>query len=398
MITLLDMRTLLFCGSLISFTAAGIMLYFSIARYAFAGYNYWTAGFVLCGVGALCVSLRGVIPDFISVVVGNMLVVGLPYFLCLGMSRFLSISTWPAVVNAGVLALTLVLFILLQYVTESLPGRVLLVSVCYIFFFLELLWMAVRKSPAVVGGQNWLLIVMILFMILSSVLRIMTTVSKWASLTFFIKGGVEQSISIVLVMLGVVGIMSSLLILTAHRLEYDLEAANRKLEALANQDDLSGLFNRRYFYNALAHEFGRARRSGGRLSLIMGDIDSFKKFNDAYGHQAGDDCIRAVGAAFRESGRRPSDVAARYGGEEFVMLLPDTDAKGAMEVARAIKERIRRCAIPHGESAASNFVTMSFGVACIEPGGVKDPDALVAFADEALYRSKERGRDRITVA
>ena len=88
------------------------------------------------------------------------------------MSRFLSISTLPAVVNACVLALALVLFILLQYVTESLPGRVLLVSVCYIFFFLELLWMAVRKSPAVVGGQNWLLIVMILFMILSSVLRI----------------------------------------------------------------------------------------------------------------------------------------------------------------------------------------------------------------------------------
>ena len=177
-----------------------------------------------------------------------------------------------------------------------------------------------------------------------------------------------------------------------------LAEAYRRLEAMARQDGLTNLANRRTFDDALAGEYGRARRDNRNLSLIMIDVDGFKLFNDRYGHPAGDECLRRIGVTLAGAVCRPGDLAARYGGEEFAMLLPDTDEVGAAIIAERIRNDVMRMAIQH-EGSAFRIITVSAGVAAIGShaldGGAQ---ALVQFADQALYRAKRAGRNTVTRA
>ncbi len=179
--------------------------------------------------------------------------------------------------------------------------------------------------------------------------------------------------------------------------EAALQKRNREIEALSNLDGLTGLFNRRYFDRTLNDEWRRLRRDEHSLSLIMADIDHFKNFNDACGHLRGDDCIRLVADAIRDSIGRVSDVAVRYGGEEFAVLLPNTDSAGAGVIAGKIRASVQAKAIPHPASAVDRLVTISLGVATVIPDPSSEPSLLLAKADEALYRSKANGRNRVTV-
>jgi diguanylate cyclase (GGDEF)-like protein len=126
----------------------------------------------------------------------------------------------------------------------------------------------------------------------------------------------------------------------------------------------------------------------------MIDVDHFKKYNDHYGHQGGDDCLRQIAEAIKLGAQRPTDLAARYGGEEFVVLLPETDPAGAAVVAEQIRARVARLEIPHAKSDTSSRVTISLGIATLAPDAEGVAGSLVARADANLYRAKERGRDR----
>jgi diguanylate cyclase (GGDEF)-like protein/PAS domain S-box-containing protein len=180
--------------------------------------------------------------------------------------------------------------------------------------------------------------------------------------------------------------------------EDQLEEANRRLEALAGQDGLTGLANRRIFDDALAREHRRAVRDRTRLAMIMIDVDRFKPFNDRYGHPAGDQALRRVSRAIEGMLRRPGDVAARYGGEEFAVLLPGADESGAAIIADRIRRAVLALAIEHDESPAG-VVTVSAGVASVAPGAFDASLAtLVADADRALYRAKANGRNAIVYA
>jgi len=179
------------------------------------------------------------------------------------------------------------------------------------------------------------------------------------------------------------------------RTNQKLDAANRELQALAHQDGLTGLANKRYFSAKYHEEYARARRSGKPLSMIMIDVDCFKSYNDNNGHLAGDDCLKQVAGAIRQSVGRSTDLAARYGGEEFVIMLPETTGDQAFELAEKIRCRIAELDIPHENSEAAAFVTASFGVATLVPDGRQLPDALIAQADIALYRAKRAGRNRV---
>ena len=174
-------------------------------------------------------------------------------------------------------------------------------------------------------------------------------------------------------------------------LEDQLEDANRQLRVLVRQDGLTGLGNRRHFDDMLGTEYRRAMRMKAPLALILVDVDRFKAFNDAYGHPAGDACLRAVSAALAGALRRPADLAARYGGEEFAVLLPGTDEAGAMATAVRIQDAVRAAAVPHSGSEFE-VVTVSMGVAVLAPGG-DGPAALVEAADAALYGAKRAGRN-----
>ena len=159
-------------------------------------------------------------------------------------------------------------------------------------------------------------------------------------------------------------------------------------------DGLTGVFNRRYFDQQLAMEMARSVRNQSPLSLIMLDVDFFKRFNDHYGHQAGDDCLRQIAATLKATLRRPADLVARYGGEEFACILPETDFNDAMAIAHDLEQQVRRQAIPHADSEAAAVVTISLGVAGRHAGTPADAGALLAAADTQLYKAKNAGRGR----
>ena len=163
-------------------------------------------------------------------------------------------------------------------------------------------------------------------------------------------------------------------------------------------DSLTGLANRRYFDEALRTEFYRLKRSGSTLSLIMLDVDHFKKFNDNYGHLAGDDCLRQIGTTLKTIVGRAPDIVARYGGEEFVVILPETEAIGAETLAERIRKAVEELAIPHSASDIAEYVTVSLGVVTVYTTGLASPEQVVVMADEALYCAKKGGRNRIAVA
>ncbi len=174
-----------------------------------------------------------------------------------------------------------------------------------------------------------------------------------------------------------------------------LEKANRELQGLASLDGLTHLANRRRFDEYLNQEWRRLRRSRAPLSLILCDVDFFKRYNDTFGHLAGDDCLRQVAGAIRNAAKRSADLAARYGGEEFAVILPDTDAAGGVCVAQTVLENVRSLHLVHPKSPASPCVSMSLGVASMIPDRDCSPIQLIAAADLALYQAKQEGRDRL---
>ncbi|NTY02564.1 diguanylate cyclase [Deinococcus sp. JMULE3] len=169
--------------------------------------------------------------------------------------------------------------------------------------------------------------------------------------------------------------------------ERDLAAANAQLAHLSLTDALTGLANRRAFDTQYEQALALAQRSARPTTLIMADIDHFKRYNDALGHPAGDECLRRVADVLRASCQRRTDLASRYGGEEFALLLLDTDPRGAHEVAGRIHAALEAAAIPHPDHPLGR-VTLSLGLASTAAPDLKDA------ADEALYRAKARGRNR----
>jgi len=141
----------------------------------------------------------------------------------------------------------------------------------------------------------------------------------------------------------------------------------------------------------------RGARERQPLSLVLSDVDHFKAFNDCYGHQAGDDCLRRVAAALSSAGRRPADLAARYGGEEFAMVLPGTVLEGAVDVAQAVSRVIESLGIPHERSAVNAKVTLSQGIVSLTPEKETSSEDLIQRADQALYLAKQQGRNRYVV-
>jgi len=174
----------------------------------------------------------------------------------------------------------------------------------------------------------------------------------------------------------------------------DLEGERNAAVSASIRDALTGIYNRGYFNEILPKVIGGAKREGHPLSLIMIDIDYFKRYNDYYGHILGDDCLRKVVRALKGTLKRPDDILARYGGEEFVAILEGTDAEGAEIIAEEMRAAVYDSRIEHAKSDCSGFVTVSLGMVTFGEKFPDTPEGAVDFADKALYRAKEGGRNR----
>jgi two-component system chemotaxis family response regulator WspR len=173
-----------------------------------------------------------------------------------------------------------------------------------------------------------------------------------------------------------------------------LAEKNAILEQLSSIDGLTGIANRRRFDAALDEEWRRATRDDKTLSLILIDVDFFKRYNDRYGHLGGDDCLRQIAAALAAEAHRAGDLVARYGGEEFVVLLPRTAAGGTAVVAEGMRQRVVALALPHEGSEVAAHVTISLGSATLRVDEHSTPQRLIELADLALYDAKKSGRNR----
>lgn len=177
-----------------------------------------------------------------------------------------------------------------------------------------------------------------------------------------------------------------------------LKETNQKLLYLAITDGLTQVKNRYFFNQEFQQEWRRSQREGQPISLILLDVDCFKRYNDFYGHQAGDICLQTIAQIAQESLHRSTDFVARYGGEEFAIVLPNTAQEGAVVIAQRIQEALHNLAIPHPESDVSDIVSASFGIASMIPNQDQSCETFIGLADQALYHAKQGGRDRYDIA
>ena len=178
------------------------------------------------------------------------------------------------------------------------------------------------------------------------------------------------------------------------KMEKKLLDLNEQLSKLAALDSLTQIANRRRFEEFFAREWQRGQRDKQPLSLIICDIDYFKLYNDSLGHQSGDACLQKVARTILNTVMRPADLVARYGGEEFAVILPQTPAQNALQVAQTIRQKVSKLAIPHPKSQVSDYVSLSLGVSSVIPEPKYTRKQLLVTADKALYQAKKQGRDR----
>ena len=174
-----------------------------------------------------------------------------------------------------------------------------------------------------------------------------------------------------------------------------LQTVNQQLQQLAILDGLTSIANRRYFDLMLNNEWQRLTREQKPLSLVLCDIDCFKAYNDAYGHQQGDLCLQEIAKILQKSTRRPADLVARYGGEEFAIILPNTDARGALFIAKNIARELAHKQLPHKQSSVSKYVTCSMGISTTVPKSDLSTDSIIQTADRLLYLAKKSGRNQV---
>ncbi len=401
----LDIATLVLVTSIVFLTqTVGVFLQFRVNK-AYRGLGWWLAGVILFALGFLLMPLV-LVPSLRSFAgFANPLVILGLFFLGVGVDEFFGRkkafrpSYLLPVLGIG-------LYSLFVFLPGGMRGRSAVVAATTSAVALRIAWLLFRERKA----------------------RFRESISFCAAV-FAAYGFFQAGMAGVTLVMGASASYSSIADSPARTLMFilpivcgtlwnygfiimmnqRLHSANRELVAqLAREksaaelnsvtDTLTGLMNRRFFDESLRTEFFRLKRSRAPLSLILLDVDHFKAYNDAYGHVAGDDCLRRVASAIRLGAKRLTDVAARYGGEEFAVILPETDAAGALEIAERIREGVEGLGIPHSASLTSGRVTLSAGVVTLVPEELLDCGEVVSRADFALYEAKRAGRNRVVVA
>lgn len=192
--------------------------------------------------------------------------------------------------------------------------------------------------------------------------------------------------------------MNPLVVQARVKTHLKLQEYNENIRKIAERDGLTGLYNRRYFDEMMDKEIQRHRRQQNFLTLAIIDVDHFKAYNDTYGHQAGDSCLKRIASSIRDSAQRAGEISARYGGEEFAVILPNVDDDNALKYGSWLCNKINELELPHKKSPTSDHVTISIGLCAVIPDGDFDKDKFISLADQALYEAKDKGRNGYVLA
>ncbi len=345
------------------------------------GLRDWALAVMLIGGASGLASMRGVLPDLLSIVVASGLLLSGQLLLIVGLQRYSGKEpVWRPVLNA--IGAVLVVITWLTYGSHSYQGRIFIMALAHIAFFSVGAVLAWRATP--MGFGNRFLTAFFLLGVAIALWRLSTlTVAVDEADDLFDRNLIQQ-VYLGTFSLGVLGLSIGFILLANERLRVELEF-------MATRDSMTGAFNRRAFFSHAEIEWSRSQRSGRPLAVITSDIDFFKKVNDTYGHHVGDLVIKDYSNRAAKM-LRLSDILARFGGEEFVILLPDTGLGEAKQVA----ERIRReIGLQRDKALPAYTVSLGVSVADGKTKEAKDIQALIAEADAALYRAKQGGRNRV---
>lgn len=388
---IIDVRTMGILSALIPLVLGLLMGVYWRQRKVYGGYGRWVLANLIFSVGFTLFSLRGLVPDFISIILANVLVVYGQVLIHEGIEAFYGRRPFRRS-NYLVLAAYIIAQWFFTYIQPDINLRIVVTSLVYCILILRsglsLLSFSIPQLKGTSRSAGLIFLATALFPFTRAIHALVQTqpinmltdpLNSWYSLV----------------------VATALLVWTFYffllnsaRLELDLESARLELVHIASTDPLTGLYNRRHFFEHAGIEFQRARRYGGNLSLLLLDADRFKLINDNYGHDAGDAILLHIGAIFRRE-LRSFDVVARFGGDEFVVMLVGADAESALLIAERIRETVQGA--PVALDSQTIHIQLSVGLASYEPGD-EDLMAIMKRADIALYHAKKQGRNLVRVA
>lgn len=352
------------------------------------GMMYWTAGLVMHTVSYILFSQRDTLGDYSAFILANVLRAGAWAVFAEGLCEFYRRTPSRTLIWTPVVAV----FFTFLFLFDNEALRIVTVSLIFAAQSLlnfSLLWRERRETPG--RGQYFLmtgLVIATTLLLLRAAAAARGPTAEMLSLTT--QSSPIQTLSFL-------GALIALMLLSLGFVLMSKDRADNMNRILSTRDELTGLANRRHMNEVLAGEWTRSRRSDQPLTLVMIDIDLFKLYNDHYGHQAGDHCLRRVAQAIQSGAGRAGDLAARYGGEEFLLILPDTDVAAGRYLAEAVRKSVEALNLPHAHSP-SGKVTISVGVAALSDGFYETAESLLRAADEALYRAKDAGRNQVQLA
>lgn len=381
----LDIRTLIINLLLFALVfAIGIFL-LQRSQPRLRALRWWSGAIIAAGAGFLLLSLRDSIPDFLSVVVANDLML---LALCLFLEGVVVFRGLPRGyvwrISAPLIAILTLLLLYFTYAEASVAARIIAVSLTNAVPVALAAWLLIRDIPRPMRFSHYFTAAGFIQFAVVSVGRIAhTLISPPADL--MTAGPMQAATFLSIFFLLVVSSFGCVWMVSAYLAE--------ELEQQARTDPLTGVLNRLALDETLARELSRARRGKHALSLLMFDLDHFKALNDRLGHQAGDMALRSVAAATQQQ-LRATDLLARFGGEEFVVVLPDTDKAHAIETAQRLRKRVGALGIDRGDGAS---LTASYGVSTFPEDG-DDQDSLVGRADATMYAAKQAGRNCVSAS
>ena len=405
---ILNEQTVILTAGITCLVLPAFMILYRATRETYPGFGLWTMAFILNGVGSTLLGAQLYLPLWVSLWLGNVMILSFPLFMCVGLMVFLGRKiSW--LLFGGSIVLYAILQFYLVLLPDTVAARSVLFSV-FVFAYVGLFgWGVYRYLPEVLGKPDRLTLAVVVLTISVPILRMLNfgLEGAYASPVFF--KDVDNFLILMMVMASV-AMAIAVLSMNAQRLEWDLrltseqlsektdqlEVLNKELERASNTDFLTGMSNRRHFDELFKVAWDATLDPDKPLSLLVIDVDCFKHYNDTLGHVAGDSCLQRIAHLLLDYHHFRDCPKARIGGEEFVVLMREP-LDVAVSKAEKLVATMKQIAIPHPTSEVSPMVTISVGVATRRPED-DNRSRLLSRADRALYLAKDAGRDRALAA